>query len=97
MGKKKTEETNDSDSDENDFQKENIPTTKKESKKTAASLRAAEKKAAISEIALVIDKTLSSSEEGIALKEVFDEKNVAVFETVYASPMGLIRWYVFLF
>ena len=91
MGKKKTE-TNDSDSDENDFQKENIPTTKKETKKSAASLRIAEKKAAICEIALVIDKTLSLSEEGIALKEVFDEKNVTVFETAYSSPMGLIRW-----
>lgn len=91
MGKKKIK-TNDSDSDENDFQKENIPTTKKETKKTAASLRIAEKKAAVCEIALVIDKTLSSSEEGIALKEVFDEKNVSVFETAYPSPMGIIRW-----
>lgn len=90
MGKKKAE-TNDSDSDESDFQKEAVTMTKA-GKKAAASQRIADKKAAICEIALVIDKNLAVSEEGVALKEVFDEKNVSVFENAYSSPMGLIRW-----
>ena len=90
MGKKKVE-TNDSDSDESDFQKEAVTMTKA-GKKAAASQLIADRKAAVCEIALVMDKSLASSDEGVALKEVFDEKNVSVFETAYTSPMGLIRW-----
>ena len=102
MSKKKAEVSYDSGSDDCDFQKdETVTTTKTKSGKkaaaAAASQRMADRKAAVCEIALIIDESLSAADGGIVLKEVLYEKNVPVFETAYPSPMGLIRWYVLFF
>lgn len=86
---KNCSDLNQSDSDESVFQKEAINDKKKTMKKPS---RKAEKYAEMSEIGVIIESGLLSSDNGILLKEIFDEKNMKIFNVTSQSAPGLIRW-----
>jgi hypothetical protein len=87
---RKISDLNLSDSDESVFQKEAVNDKKKAKRKPS---RKDEKYAELSEAGIIIESDFLSSDLGVSLKEIFDEKSMKVFDVSCPSARGLIRWY----